>query len=123
MNASVLQRCVIAAIFVAGGAAHFAWPGMYEKIVPPYLGDKRRLVEVSGAFEILGGVGARVPGTRRAAGWGLIALLIAVFPANVYMATDAARFAAIPRWALYARLPLQLLLIRWVFETLVRRPE
>jgi uncharacterized membrane protein len=52
----------------------------------------------------------------------LIALLIAVFPANVYMATDAAgRFASLPRWALYVRLPLQLLLIRWVYETLVRR--
>lgn len=120
MKASDLQPYAIAAIFVAGGFAHFAWPGVYEQIVPPYLPEKRRLVEISGFFEILGGVGALVPPARRPAGWGLIALLVAVFPANVYMATDAARFGSIPAWALWARLPLQLLLIRWVYETLVR---
>jgi len=123
MNTSALQRYAIAAIFVAGGVAHFAAPGIYEKIVPPYLPDKRRLVEISGAFEILGGLGALVPATRQFSGWGLIALLIAVFPANAYMATDATRFDSIPRWALYARLPLQLLLIRWVYETLIRRAK
>jgi len=124
MKSYVLQSYLIGALFVVAGAAHFAMPGVYEKIVPPYLPDKRRLVEISGAFEILGGIGAFVPATRRPAGWGLIALLIAVFPANVYMATEAAgRFASLPRWALYARLPLQLLLIRWVYETLVRRTE
>jgi uncharacterized membrane protein len=121
MKPSTLQPYAIAAIFVAAGAAHFAWPGVYEKIVPPYLPERRRLVEISGLFEILGGIGAAVPATRAPAGWGLIALLIAVFPANVYMATDAARFPGIPVWALWGRLPLQLLLIRWIYETLVRR--
>lgn len=121
MKPSALQPYAIAALFVAAGAAHFVWPGAYEKIVPPYLPERRRLVEISGVFEILGGLGAAVPAMRRPAGWGLIALLVAVFPANVYMATAAARFAAIPAWTLYARLPLQLLLLGWIYETLVRR--
>ena len=111
MKPSALQPYAIAALFVAAGAAHFVWP------------ERRRLVEISGVFEILGGLGAAVPAMRRPAGWGLIALLVAVFPANVYMATAAARFAAIPAWTLYARLPLQLLLLGWIYETLVRRGE
>jgi uncharacterized membrane protein len=122
MKPSAFQPYAIAALFVAAGAAHFVWPGAYEKIVPPYLPERRRLVEISGVFEILGGLGSALPATRLPAGWGLIALLVAVFPANVYMATAAARFG-IPAWALYARLPLQLLLIRWIYETLVRRGE
>jgi uncharacterized membrane protein len=74
------------------------------------------MVRVSGVFEILGGLGLLASETRRAAGWGLIALLIAVFPANIYMATNpidagAASIAPVLRWG---RLPLQLLLVLWL---------
>ena len=82
---------------------------------------KRALVYWSGVAEILGGLGLLFRRTRKAAGWGLVALLAAVFPANVYMATAAERFAAMaPAWALWARLPLQPLLMFWVWATAVR---
>ncbi|MGH7729397.1 MAG: DoxX family protein [Vulcanimicrobiaceae bacterium] len=104
--------------FIAAGALHFARPRTYEKIVPPYLPAPRALVYLSGAAEIAGGIGVLVPATRTAAGWGLVALMIAVFPANVYMAAEAERFARVaPPLALYARLPLQAILIAWVHLT------
>jgi uncharacterized membrane protein len=108
---------VSAAIFyVVAGALHFIKPDAYLKIMPPYIAWPVAMVRISGAFEILGGLGLLVPQVRRAAAWGLIALLIAVFPANVYMATNpieagAVFIAPVLRWG---RLPLQLLLIWWL---------
>ena len=101
--------------FVAAGALHFARPAMYEKIVPPQFGHAAELVVISGVAEIAGGVGMLVPQTRRAAGLGLVAVLLAVWPANIYMAVEAKRFAAVaPAWALWGRVPLQLALMWWV---------
>ena len=76
----------------------------------------RLLVQVSGVAEIAGGAGVFLPSTRRPAGVGLIALLAAVFPANLYMARTPERFKRIPHWALYARLPLQPLMMRWAWR-------
>lgn len=104
---------LLAGLFVAAGVNHFVSAGFYEKIVPPYLPAHRELVLVSGAFELLGGLGLLVPRTRRVAAWGLVALLVAVFPANLHMALNADRYAPIPEWALWGRLPLQLPLILW----------
>src|ERR1700737_2749305 len=102
-------------LFVGAGAMHFVRPAMYEKIVPPQLGHTGELVVISGIAEIAGGAGLLLPRTRRAAGWGLIALLVAVWPANIFMAVDAERFASVASaWALWARVPLQLGLIWWV---------
>ena len=100
-------------IFVAIGTAHFVRADLFISIMPPYLPLHRELVYVSGAFEILGGLGLLVPRLRRAAGWGLITLLLAVFPANVHMAMNPDDFTEIgvPLWALYARLPVQFLLM------------
>ena len=107
---------VLAVAFVGAGVLHFVRPHVFEAIVPPYLPAPRLLVLVSGAAEVLGGVGLLVPAVRPWAGWGLVALLVAVFPANVYMATAAERFAGVaPAWALWARLPLQAVLIGWVW--------
>ncbi|HEY3759418.1 MAG TPA: DoxX family protein [Solirubrobacteraceae bacterium] len=107
---------LIGLIFVGAGVNHFVLPRPYQQIVPPSFGDPARLVAISGVAEIAGGVGVLLPGTRRLAGLGLIALLVAVFPANVYMARNPARFARIPGWALYARLPLQPLMMWWVWR-------
>jgi uncharacterized membrane protein len=116
-----LQPYLIGALFVVAGALHFRFPRAYEEIVPSYLPAHRELVAISGLFEILGGAGVMLPRTRTFAGWGLIALLLAVFPANLQMATDSARYAKLaPAWILYARLPLQYLLIRWVYAACVR---
>jgi uncharacterized membrane protein len=117
---STPQRiCVIvAAIFyVIAGSLHFIKPAPYLRIMPPYIPWHLAMVRISGAFEILGGLGLLVSETRRAAAWGLMALLIAVFPANIYMAThpiDAGvdSIAPVLRWG---RLPLQLLLAWWLF--------
>jgi uncharacterized membrane protein len=110
-----LSRVALAAAFVGAGAAHFLRPRMFEAIVPPALPEPRALVYASGAAEVAGGIGLLVPSLRRAAGRGLVALLFAVFPANVYMATEARRFRHLaPPWALWARLPLQFALVRWV---------
>jgi len=93
---------------------------MYKAIVPPGLPSPRALVAISGVCEILGGVGVLLPATRAAAGWGLIALLLAIFPANIYMASDAARFHRVaPAWALWARLPLQFILVWWVYHATI----
>lgn len=108
--------------FMMAGALHFVRPEMYEKIVPPALGHARELVAISGVAEMAGGVGLLIPATRRAAGFGLIALLLTVWPANIFMALDARRFAAIaPAWALWGRVPLQLGLIWWT-ERVSRKP-
>ena len=115
--ARAVSRGLLAAFFVASGVNHFVSPRFYRAIVPPPLRDDAKLVvDVSGVAEVLGGLGVLLPRTRRAAGAGLVALLVAVFPANVYMAREPERFRRIPRWALLARLPLQPLMIWWAWR-------
>lgn len=107
---------LIGLIFIGAGVNHFVLPRPYRQIVPPSFGDPARLVAISGVAEVAGGVGVLLPSTRRPAGLGLLALLVAVFPANVYMARNPEHFARIPGWALYARLPLQPLMMWWVWR-------
>lgn len=120
-----LPLMLIAAIFVVGGVLHLVKPAYYMRIMPPWLPAPMALVFISGVFEILGGVGVLVPATRVAAGWGLIALLIAIFPANVQMLLDARAAHASSLWmtGLIARLPLQAALIYWVFRAAIRQPR
>jgi uncharacterized membrane protein len=103
----------LSATFVGVGVLHLVKPEPFETIVPPQLPVPGALVAASGAAEVLGGLGVLPKKTRRLAGWGIAALLVAVFPANLYMALDDARFGAIPTWMRWARLPLQLPLIGW----------
>ena len=113
---------LVGALFLASGIVHFRNPRVYQQIMPPYLPAHRELVYVSGFFELLGAAGVLVPKTRPAAGWGLLALLVAVFPANLYMATDAEKFAKIaPAWVLYARLPLQPIAMWWIYNACIKR--
>jgi uncharacterized membrane protein len=106
----------LGAFFIAAGINHFVMPRAYQQIVPPRLrGDAAGVVAISGVAELAGGVAVLVKPTRRAAGLGLIALLAAVFPANLYMARTPERFQRMPRWALYARLPLQPLMMWWAW--------
>jgi uncharacterized membrane protein len=106
----------LAVFFIGSGVNHFVIPDTYKQIVPPGWGDPAMLVQVSGVAEIAGGVGVLVPPTRRLSGIGLIALLAAVFPANLYMARNPSKFKKIPAWALYARLPLQPLAMWWTWR-------
>jgi uncharacterized membrane protein len=108
---------LLANFFIGAGINHFVMPRAYEQIVPPPLrGHAKRIVQVGGVAELAGGVGVLVPRTRRLSGLALIALLVAVFPANVQMAREPQRFRRIPRWALYGRLPLQPLMILWAWR-------
>ena len=104
--------------FIAAGINHFWHPAIYVRIMPPMFPAKRELVFVSGFFEIAGGIGLTIRRLRQSAGIGLILLLIAVFPANIYMAVDSDRFThhKIPLWIFWARLPMQLVLIAWVWR-------
>jgi uncharacterized membrane protein len=119
-----ISSIVLGLFFIAAGANHFVHPAFYIGIVPNWLPAHALLVYVSGICEVLGGVGVFVPATRVAAGIGLIVLLCAVFPANVAMAQDPERYAAVaPALALYLRLPLQLGFIAWVWWTTIRKGE
>ncbi len=104
-----------ALVYIVAGINHFVRPRLYMAIMPPYLPAHQLLVDLSGVAEIVLGLGLLLPVTRVWAAWGLILLLIAVFPANVYMAT-ADQFAQIPDWIRWGRLPLQGLLIWWAYR-------
>ena len=109
--------------FSIGGIAHFVATDIETSIVPPWVPWPRLMVLVSGVCELVGAGGLVWPGTRRAAGWGLFALTIAVTPVHIWMLQRPDLFPAIPYWALVLRLPLQatlLALIVWSTYTPVR---
>lgn len=124
MDWRALSRWVLAAFFVAAGANHFRAPDFYVVMIPAWLAHPAGLVACSGVAEIAGGIGVLVPSLRRAAGWGLVALLVAVFPANVHMALAhlSPPGLAIPSWVLWARLPFQAALVGWVWWTAAGEP-
>ena len=105
--------------WIGAGVMHFVKPDIYARIVPPPL-DPGAAVAWSGVAEILGGLGVLVPATRRVAGWGLLGLLVAVWPANWYMALNPDRFPGVAPWIPWARLPLQLPLAWWVWIVTLR---
>jgi len=111
-----LGRVLMAALYVAAGAGHFIVTRAYMRIMPDYLPAHREIVLLSGAAEIAGGLGLLIPPTRRTAAWGIILLLIAVLPANVWMVQHPERYPNIPLWASWIRLPLQLALIAWAWQ-------
>lgn len=110
------SRLAASVVFLTSGSLHFIKPEIFRQIMPPALPAPNALVAVSGAAEIAGALGLMIPSTRRAAALGLCALLVAVFPANIYMALAHERFArTVPAWLLYTRLPLQAVLIAWIW--------
>jgi len=110
-------RFLLAGLMVFVGIQHFLDPEPFVKIVPAALPAPRSLVFVSGFFEILGGLGLLVRRTRRAAAWGLIALYVAVFPANVNMALHDLPMGdkVLPPLVLWLRLPFQAVFIAWAW--------
>ena len=108
-------KYLCAAFFVLAGFNHFINPAFYLKIVPPYLPWHAALVYASGVCEIALGLLLLTRRFMRAAAWGLAALLVAVFPANVHMALNHGLYPEYSVAALWLRLPLQLLLIAWAY--------
>ena len=111
----IILKYLLCVFFVAAGLNHFINPAFYLKIMPPYLPWRLFLVYLSGFFEAALGVLLLVPALTRTAAWGLIALLIAVFPANIHMALNPQLFPDISPAALWLRLPLQAVFIAWAF--------
>jgi uncharacterized membrane protein len=111
----------LTAFFSFMGTLHFVIPRSFEAIMPPSLPRHREAVIVSGAAEIAGGAMVVPRRTRRLARWWLLGLLVAVFPANIHMAINPEQvrgldLGKVPRWALWARLPLQPLAMLWVWR-------
>ncbi|HEX3733731.1 MAG TPA: hypothetical protein VHU86_01130 [Solirubrobacterales bacterium] len=120
-SSMIWSRRLLAGLFSFAGLLHFVIPRSYEAMMPPSLPRHREAVVVSGIAEIAGGVAVLHPASRRLGRWGLLALLLAVFPANVHMAVNPEQIKGldlnkIPRWALWARLPLQPLAMLWVWR-------
>ena len=109
-------KLLFAVAFIAGGVNHFVNPKLYLSIMPPYLPWHGFLVAASGVAEVIFGVLLLFPQTQSFAAWGLVALLILVFPANLHMALNAESYRAIPNVVLWLRLPLQFGLIAWAFS-------
>ncbi len=116
-----LGKSLFAALFLVGGVSHFTRTEFFLKAMPPALPYPRELVLISGAIEIALGILLLWPATSRLAAWGLIALLVAVFPANVSMYQHPEIFPYPPN-LLLLRLPLQGLLILWAY-LYTRRPR
>ena len=110
-------------LFVAAGINHFVNTQVYISIMPSYLPMHHELILISGAFEIIGGLGILLPMLRKAAGWGLMALLLAVFPANLQMSMHTSEYPSIPAWLIHLRLPFQLLFFAWVYWTTIYSPN
>ena len=105
----------MAAFYVMAGANHFINPDFYKKIMPPWLPGHCSLIYISGVFEIVFGLLLLPEQTRRPAAWCIIALLVAVFPANIQMMMNYRHQQSPYLWVAILRLPLQLLLIGWAY--------
>lgn len=118
----LFSRCALAIFFVGAGVFHFLRPGPYLAIMPPWVPRPAAMVALSGGAEILGGLGILLRPTRKAAGWGLITLLIAVFPANLQGLSTGIVVNGwrVPPWLLWARLPFQIFFIAWVYRAALR---
>jgi uncharacterized membrane protein len=106
---------ILAFFFVVAGINHFLSAPFYLKMMPPYIPWHPAMVAISGVAEVLLGLLALLPRTRRLAGWGMIALLVAVFPANLYMYQNPRLFPNVQPIVLLIRLPIQGLLIAWAW--------
>ena len=129
MTSQAISRTIAAVLFVAAGLVHFVRPSFYDAMIPPLLAARpspRFWTLLSGVCEIAGGIGLLVPRLRRAAAWGLITLLVVFLWVHVRMFWDRPELGGQPvaTWVLIARLPLQAVLIVWVwFVGLRRKPE
>ncbi len=116
-NRKEILRVFLSISLIIVGATHFIKPEQFVRIVPPQLPYPFELVYISGFFEILGGIGLLIPSVSVAAAWGIVALFIAVFPANINQAINSISIEGIPHhpWLYWFRLPFQAVLIAWAW--------
>jgi uncharacterized membrane protein len=119
-----LASLVLMSLFyVSAGIRHFTAPEFYLRIMPPYIPFHEAMVILSGVAEIVLGAALLVPRLRVYAAWGIIALLVAVFPANIHAAVADIRVGNAPIWANWVRLPFQALFIAWAWWHTREAPE
>lgn len=106
---------LMAFIYILAGINHFRVPRLYARLIPPYFPAPKVLNILSGIAEVVLGAALLVPQLTAYAAWGIIALLIAIFPSNIYMLNNKKASMGLPKWILIARLPLQLVLIYWAW--------
>jgi uncharacterized membrane protein len=109
------MKVLMAMLYIAAGILHFLYPQVYLRIMPPYLPWPMFLQYLAGFFEFVLGVLLLFPKYTRLAAWGLIALLIAVYPANIHMAVNRHLYPEFSVWYHWVRLPLQFVLIAWAW--------
>ena len=107
---------LMAFLYIIAGINHFRKPGMYIRIIPPFFKNPKLINTLSGIAEIILGVLLLFPLSKKFAAWGIIALLVAIFPANLFMFQNKKASFGLPRWILFVRLPLQILLIYWAYQ-------
>ena len=117
MSILLILRVLIALVFMYAGYLHFKKAWFFHKITPPYLQPwKETINTIVGVAEIAGGLGLLIPFTQAWAAWGIIALLVAVFPANIYMLTSRGAGMKIKMWFLWLRIPIQFVLIALMYQ-------
>lgn len=117
-----IARWALALFFIAAGVNHFLMPEIYLGMMPPWVPAPHAANAISGVAEILGGLGVLIPATRRWAGWGLLALLVAVFPANVHVALEGRMpGTSLSPAVLWLRLPFQAVFAAWIVWTTFSR--
>jgi uncharacterized membrane protein len=107
---------LMAFLYISAGINHFRSPGMYIRIIPPVFKNPKLINTLGGIAEILLGLLLMFPFSKKFAAWGIIALLVAIFPANLFMFQNKKASFGLPRWVLFVRLPLQIVLIYWAYQ-------
>ncbi len=111
----IIMKWILGIAFALAGSNHFINPDFYQNIMPPYLPWHLFLVYLSGILEIGLGILLLIPKSQRVAAWGLILLLLGVFPANIHMALNTELYPELSPLALFLRLPIQFVIIAWAF--------
>lgn len=109
------HQYLMATVYILAGLNHFRNPKLYTRIIPNYLPNPSLLNKLSGLAEVVLGIGLLFPQVSKLSAWGIIILLIAVFPANVYMYQNEKAGLGLPKWIRLVRLPLQLVLLYWAY--------
>jgi uncharacterized membrane protein len=102
-------------LFIIAGANHFRIPKIYARIMPPYIPSKNLWVMLSGIAEMIAGLILLNPETQVIAAWAIIGMLVLFIPVHIFMLQDEKASLKLPKWVLYIRIPLQLVLIYWVY--------
>jgi len=124
LNKRTISLCSLAILFLFAGANHFIKPEFYKQLMPNYLPLHYEIIFISGVFEMLLGFGLFFEKTRKMSAWGIVALLIAVYPANIYMWMNNIQIdgKATPALFHYIRLPMQFVLVYWAYS-FTKKPQ